>query len=255
MENYKNAELSPQNCLPDFHRGDQMRIGRIAKRILLLGIPTGLLMWLVGRSSSTEPEYRGQRLRVWTEDLASRSFTGHCPESKEAVLQIGTNGIPFYLEWIQYSQSSPRAKLSELFSRRLGTPDLVAAKAERANGASTALCILVAHANAIVPRLQMIVEETKSSEAASRVAITLARLGDPGNKALISLMRNRSLRHRMEVIEAAAAVGGNWKQILPALLEVTLDPSPEIRTAAQLSIERIQYLGSAEKEPPSTGIP
>jgi hypothetical protein len=232
-----------------------MQIGRIAKRILLLGGPTGLLLWLFARSSSTEPVYKGQRLRVWTERLAWRSFTGTPSEPKEAVLQIGTNGIQFYFEWIQHSQSSPSAKLSELFARRLGGKDTVSPKSERADGACAALCILVAHADAVVPRLQMIVEETKSSEVASRVAITLARLGASGNSALISLMRNRSLRHRMEVIEAAAAVGANRSQLLPALVDVTLDPSPEIRAAAQLSIERIENLGSAQKETPGIGPP
>ena len=55
-----------------------------------------------------EPTYKGRALSNWV----ISGYQNPGPEAETAIGEIGTNGIPFLLEWIQYEPAPWRAKLA-----------------------------------------------------------------------------------------------------------------------------------------------
>src|SRR4051812_2508376 len=53
-----------------------------------------------------EPIYQGKELHVWVEVAGTYSANAFLPKDlRDSFSAIGTNGIPFYLEWIHYKPS------------------------------------------------------------------------------------------------------------------------------------------------------
>ncbi len=75
---------------------------RLILGILALGILAALVFFLTRRH---EPSYNGRSLSYWVDCYGTPS--GASPSSRQgpgarAINHIGTNAIPFLLEWIQY---------------------------------------------------------------------------------------------------------------------------------------------------------
>src|SRR5438128_1379403 len=105
-------------------------IGTLA--VVLCGV-LAVMFWL----DKHEPVYAGRKLSVWVISL------GTSPElfiNREAVRQIGTNGIPFYLEWIRFERNGfgevlhdARVRLARLLGANgADTPELLRAAARLA---------------------------------------------------------------------------------------------------------------------------
>src|SRR4051794_1569408 len=78
---------------------------------LLMFSVTAALLW----PEPSEPVYKGKRLSFWVEQMPVNVPDGRPPdECIEAVLTIGTNGLPYYLQWIQYSPSDTKSKARKL---------------------------------------------------------------------------------------------------------------------------------------------
>ncbi len=70
---------------------------------------------IVAASREREPTYHGKTLSQWLaggEDVAFGLLANpNRPDTREAVLQIGTNALPSLLEWIRYNPPAWRQKL------------------------------------------------------------------------------------------------------------------------------------------------
>jgi len=88
------------------------------RRILLLllcfvaAITLTIFVW----PREPEPEYNGVKLSKWLETYQDKK-----PEAKEAIEHIGTNALPFLVNWIQYERPAWRIWLNQ-FSKRLPSP-------------------------------------------------------------------------------------------------------------------------------------
>ena len=67
-----------------------------------------------------EPAYNGKRLTAWAQQYGSNHWSGNrgpAEEAEFAIRQIGTNGIPFLLEWIGTRDSALKKKLRTILPR------------------------------------------------------------------------------------------------------------------------------------------
>ncbi len=73
------------------------RRGLLILAICLAGVAAVIIL----NRPAPEPVYRGRPLRVWVEALGSiQTSTQFEDDPTTAILQIGTNGIPFLLKWV-----------------------------------------------------------------------------------------------------------------------------------------------------------
>src|SRR5205809_809972 len=68
--------------------------------VILCGALAIGLTW-AGSPENPEPVYKDKKLSAWLDGMPTPEPTEN-PEALAALKAIGTNGIPFYLEWIQY---------------------------------------------------------------------------------------------------------------------------------------------------------
>src|SRR4051795_810107 len=117
-------------------RPRKLLFGMFALTLALIGV-LAVALW----PEKPEPVYEGRKLSEWI--LATHSQ----PEEARLALQsIGTNGIPYYLEWIRYKPSIARRaqfRLADYAHRWLGSQWVpVDRKVDRARGAAHALIML-----------------------------------------------------------------------------------------------------------------
>ena len=71
----------------------------ISLAILLISVGTCVL-W----PTKPEPSYRGRRLSEWLPGYNAAATANELARTEEAIRHIGTNGLPFLLEWINYEE-------------------------------------------------------------------------------------------------------------------------------------------------------
>src|SRR5437660_11441199 len=69
--------------------------------IVAILVVAGVLVAVFNRER--EPEYGGKRLSEWVEQYADHSDSlGQKAEAADAIRHIGTNAVPYLIEWLQY---------------------------------------------------------------------------------------------------------------------------------------------------------
>src|SRR5438876_9254302 len=83
--------------------------------LVLIGVLVAVL------SGSREPEYGGRKLSEWVEDYSPGNLSSLVQTkdasrklAKEAIHRIGTNALPWLLEWIRYEPPLWRRKLDQI---------------------------------------------------------------------------------------------------------------------------------------------
>jgi HEAT repeats len=103
-----------------------------------------------------EPVYQGKKLSNWVISLGLARF-GMAPaeDQKDAILQIGTNALPFLVKWITY----PAPPDPRLFGVPFRIP-IAHTKADLAHGSLAAFSVLGPCAAPALPNLVCLVKET-----------------------------------------------------------------------------------------------
>ncbi|HEX7858964.1 MAG TPA: HEAT repeat domain-containing protein [Verrucomicrobiae bacterium] len=156
-----------------------------------------------------EPEYRGRKLSDWLLGYTQGSLDG--PEfqiAEEAVLRIGTNGIPTIL------------RLLETPARSWNFAGMQAFVIAKSNLASA------------VPELARLSERTSVADTMIAVAGALQNLGEYGKDAAPAILRG--LKHpdrevRSSAVGALVQIRGDAKVVVPALTAVLRDPAADIK--------------------------
>jgi hypothetical protein len=186
-----------------------------------------------------EPVYKSRRLSEWV-------ITGPKPEMafREAVEAVGTNGIPFYLEWIRYRPSSltrTKFRLAEKIRQWLNIkwyPNQ--SETARDVGAHSALRVLGARAEVAIPQLSFYATNpvwdasSRSLPLASDsvdAIYTLACLGNRAAPGIISLMTNEHARIRLLAVDASRKFYGNTS-VVAQLERSTQDPDAQVMRLA-----------------------
>lgn len=183
-------------------------------RIVLLLI-AGLAVFVVLLAvliQARQPRYHGRPLRHWVVLLA-RARVGE-PEFNEApaaIRNIGTNTLPFLLDWIQYEPTPWRAKLAMLIARLSHTsppwPGPRTRREQLAWGADRAFCILGPQAVSALPELTRLMNDSSRLETARRAAGSLRGLGTNSLPALLAVVDNPNHPCRTSAILALEIMG------------------------------------------------
>jgi hypothetical protein len=158
----------------------------IAALILLVAaLVTGLALLL--HRQGAEPTYKGRPLSYW---LART----HAAETNEEDLQLaisrmGTNSLPFLLQWIRYEHPHWRDTLfgrapESLQKFNINTAEL------NADASAVALAYLGTNAASALQELTMLARDTNATETANRAMSALAAIGPAGIQALLQIAQD-----------------------------------------------------------------
>jgi hypothetical protein len=170
-----------------------------------------------------EPVYKGRKLSEWI----PRQPPWRQDLQAEAIRAIGTNAVPFLVEWIAYESPAWRKRLTastkgldirlwELLGDR---------KAGRATYAAQAFMILGPQGNPGIPKLLGLLRSTQS-DVAMRALVALDAIGIDAVPAVFSALTNQPARGPFTVYWLALAMKGlgtNASLVVPAVLRCLSD--------------------------------
>ncbi len=194
--------------------------------------------------STREPVYGGKALSQWVTEGQREAWGIRAREARQAVTEIGTNGVPFLVTWAAYEPS--RAKQiwlewgSRLHLRQRGEDPLEF----RTRGAWVVLWDLREKAAPAIPGLTRIMREAKTMERRTQAMTVLGNLGvlEP----LLSVAADESSPDRrmaIMIIGANPALGTNRSKGIPLFLKALQDPDPGVALNAAYA------LGSLGEQP------
>lgn len=170
-------------------------------------------------------------LAIWTH----RAVHVEGEKSERAVHAIGTNALPFLLEWSRYE--SPRLNLKQLlwsvsprFCRHWSF--WVDPAAWRAGLAPIGFGILGSTADSAIPELGRIANTSKDERTILRAVEALKGIGPTAVPTLISLAASTNLKCRFFAIGALRVSGTNAAPAVPVLIECLRDKESSIAMAA-----------------------
>jgi HEAT repeat protein len=186
------------------------RIILLALALIVVFVIT-ILVW----PGEREPEYQGKKLSEWlaqysqrTTDFDSGSNGTERDEAAAAVRHIGTNALPFLLEWMSHEPAKLRAKIYSKIddlggNTDLGTKIVNSLKSNREKKAELAWCgfeILGPLAAPAIPQLQQYIGQTNSAWLASSAVNVLGKVRDPALPMLLSLTTNQTRDIRLYAV-------------------------------------------------------
>ena len=223
----------------------------------MLVLITGAFMYNIF-SEKPEPQYAGTKMSEWLALYRRPERNGGLPtEAELAVRSIGTNALPFLLEWIRYELPSWRKQLLRLATRPVEGKTLDEGKiiygnalirgksARRAALAEVGFVILNTNAASAVPELETLMKNNRKPDVGLRAIYALGEIGGPAIPALTNALADVKQTNRDRIIEAIYAVEINSHysygdahkgSSLPALIRALDDSDEWVRRRAYITL-------------------
>lgn len=202
---------------------------------------------------SREPEYQGKRLSAWLEDLShepkpeemgdeergSAAFQARIAKVTEAVRAIGTNALPFLLEWSRTSptKSPLRDKIQDLLDKQSLLNIQLPERKDQLGLAFEGLFALGPAAAPAIPELGRLLERDETSWQAS---ICLHAIGPMAIPTLVRCLTNGTPRTRSRALLTLGDFGSDARQLTPLILSFTQSTNrfladPALRVVSEVS--------------------
>jgi hypothetical protein len=147
-----------------------------------------------------EPTYQGQPLSYWV--LRSMGDDGDREMAAEAFRHIGTNAVPFLLQWTRYERPAWRMKVVVALRRmprpvhRLIASRIISRTEWLSEGAVNVFTALGTNGASAVPDLTPLMRNTNAPRIAMRAIIDLAFVGTNSLPVLLSAAEDRQFPFR-----------------------------------------------------------
>ncbi len=217
--------------------------------ILCAGVLAATVIALVW-PREREPEYKGKKLSEWI----ILSYQSRVPpetrpidQARDAVQQIGTNAIPFLLQWIRYEPTAWRRKI--LSYRDMGWDNFLIrillrdSRDERAGRGQRGLELLGTNAIIALPDLAKSISDQTAPYTAKRAARAMGYIGKDALPPLLTEATNHNNAQRFTIILTLGYLGYLGTNALPAvpvLIDCLQDTNYLIRMVAARSLGGLQ---------------
>lgn len=208
-----------------------------------------------------EPQFDGQSLSEWLIIYAKNAGDGEgkskpeAEKAKQAIRNIGTNGIPTLLKLIQYEPSPRRLKIANaveklprfMWDNRLVRgvfSDPVDKSTQAAENATLAFLIMRSGASVAVPALTQLMCQTNRVTVANRATYCLAAIGKEGLPSLLIALANPQLpccqvAARDLGIGPPFDFGTNAEAAIPLLANLTSNTNESLVKSAIRALGRV----------------
>jgi len=206
-----------------------------------------LLYHVPSQRPVNEPQYQGRFLSEWLSDpqvlypdLELADETG-----KAAVRAIGTNGLPYFLEWLHYEPGQLRwiighswvhrwVAYTPAYSNWLNPPEQW-----RAVYGFRGFEILGTNAASAIPELTAMLNYTNKPNTSGRALGALCRVGPQAVPVLKAALADTNRIDRWEIAASLRYLGNNGQSntFLPILAELLYDHDAGVQKEATLALE------------------
>jgi len=212
---------------------------------VLVGIGV-VAFWLEER----EPKYDAKKLTEWCLQYRLWMMSGR-EQARVAINHIGTNGLPFLVEWLRYDRQTPKEQLTDAFEelkdrlRRSAGARNSLMEHTRAQIAEFGFEALATNATPAIPMLAKLMRDRASSPDTVRAAAhSLACTGEQGLLELARFLRDQGQSNRVYAVAGLARVQQNAEPALELLMEFIQGPDEQLAVASAGSL----FLTSPEPE-------
>jgi len=196
-----------------------------------------------------EPVYKGKKLSEWlyvynAVSKGSTIFTPEALEGQAAIRQIGTNAVPFLLDWIKSETPGWKVFLYRTYTNvpaGLQSAKVVALldggkEAKRGAEGLLGLSVEGPAARAAIPALRRMANGAAGRSGWYRSVVALSAMGDEGELVVIDLLRNPAIRDRRWLIQSVGrGERVDFRQtdtLSKVIIECLEDEKAEIRALA-----------------------
>ena len=197
---------------------------------------------------SREPRYQGHSLSYWLTLYGETLWhEGGDPKAKEAITHIGTNALPFFLEWIRHEpQPSGFRTAAGSFFRKVPnaiTPEALVRWAcedeaeSKAQDAMHAFALLGPQARTALPKLFKLMNDASATNASLRAALALAYIGKDALPLFLAQIANTNALHRADavvLINMCDDLTTDAGPTLPVLIQCLIDNDTNVVKEAAL---------------------
>ena len=190
---------------------------RTRRKILAIFLCGTLILTLVGvLCSEREPVYRGQTLSYWLRVLDSnRPETGEA--AAVAITQIGTNAVPWLVDWIAYEPSALATRLTSLHEIHRWIPLWITANPAlaRAGDAMVGFEPIGPMAHSAIPQLAKMAQDPDRRDSANRSIIALEFIGPDALPSLLQMLGSTNLDagKRFKAARAISELSDRWRSL------------------------------------------
>jgi hypothetical protein len=214
-----------------------------------------------GPFEKPQPRHKDQQLSEWL----AMCRPGEGPwdiggEAERAVRLVGTNALPFLLEWIRYELPPWRARVLRLATLPVpgksldegkivfGQSFILGESTRLAGLAELGFVILNSNAIPAIPDLERLMKDNQKPAVGLRAIYALGAIGGPAITALTNALVDTKQTNRIEIMYALMGAergspyyyGSAYQgAALPALTQMLEDPDPSIRRQASITLYNI----------------
>jgi hypothetical protein len=204
--------------------------------IVLLVVAVGLVLILRPRN---EPKYQGRYLSEWMEDHVQKVTPAEARAVNEAIENIGTNGLPFYVAWVGLRTPQWKHSLFEKLPDWLRQIGFIANGLEQKNYLRTAfgvkaIWLLGTNAVSAIPQLQAKLENRTNFYLVKDASRALAGIGPPSVPALRSAFANPEQINRPAILWSFRwlSFSGCSNDCMPIVIAALEDDDANVRASA-----------------------
>jgi hypothetical protein len=206
----------------------------------LAGCALAALITVLAFPTEPEPEYGGRKLRQWLY-VQSRDFT-NSQEAAEAVRHIGTNALPWLLEWTNYEPAGWKMALATkapAATRRLGYFRFQRPADDLCWLGTFGFEILGPQARPALPEVQRRMADWGKPWRACRAMEAYTGITGPSAvPALVSALVSTNANCRHSAACCLDSLGTNGAPAAPALRKALNDPDPLVRRVAGGALQK-----------------
>jgi hypothetical protein len=190
-----------------------------------------------------QPRYMGRLLSEWLHDAFAASGSPENIQPEQAVRTIGTNAIPWFVNWINYERGSwqrtARSVLSPSLSRSfLGEIISEETLEEKSVLAVIGFSFLGTNAAPAIPELSAMMRDSTRPQTARRCVLALGHIGGPALPVLAQALAETNFPCRVEIVELVPHLRGPHP-FRPVLETALADQDPRVRSAATNVLQQI----------------
>lgn len=199
------------------------------KPYFLLGLVALAVATFILLKPSDEPYYQGRALSKWLAVFRGDVYFQQSPEFaqvREALLNIGTNSLPYLLKWIRYEPPAWRGKLRRHLPGRISDNDtfqswLQGRDGKLASHAHAAFAILGTNALSALPELEALMKDSSAPNTSARAISALGSLGKSSLPSFEAALADPNQTNRYRIIGSIRAMARQegTNTCLPVLLK------------------------------------
>jgi len=215
---------------------------QIGLAVLLITL-AGILFWQA--RLDREPVYQGKRLSAWLNPTSYNGDWDSWQASKhmadEAVIQIGTNGLPCLLRMLQAKDSAFQVALINALRKQRVLVIHYTSTQELHVRARHGFELLGPQATSAVPALIGIASQSTSRSSKFHAIDALGFIGPSAVDSIPFLLQtatNADFDLRSEAIFALGRIHSELDQVVPALTNALHDSYPAVRVCALIALEQ-----------------